>query len=359
MKLHPVASGLLLLGLATPVAADSLFVANNGVDGPTCGGKTEPCRTITAALANAADDDTIVVGPGRYGDLDADGVLGEAEEEAPTGCACAVRVTKRLVIVSRSGAEATVIEGGGVANAVEVDAADAVFGAPGRGFTLRGAGTAGVRVQANRVRIAGNIAVANGTFGFRVDSSDVELAGNTAAGNAGSGFFAATGSDDSRFLGNRSLGNETGFLILDSSITLSGNVAAANEGNGVHLAGFGHHFVGNVVHGNGENGLFVQAGTSGQVIQGNSIVGNGEAGIRTLGPAAEISGNNIFGNDPEDNCGLLNQSDAAVPAPANFWGAATGPGANPADLACNEGASTTNVEPPASKERKIKLKPPK
>ena len=47
--------------------------------------RTAPCRSISRGIANAADGDTIVVGPGRYGDLDRDGTLSEPNEEGPSG----------------------------------------------------------------------------------------------------------------------------------------------------------------------------------------------------------------------------------------------------------------------------------
>ena len=51
------------------------------------------------------------------------------------------------------------------------------------------------------------------------------------------------------------------------------------------------------------------------------------------------------------NCGLLNDTGAAVTATNNFWGSAAGPGANPADDACNSGGgSTTTLAPFAAAE---------
>ena len=61
-------------------SAATLLVANNGVDSPTCG-PAEPCRSLARAIANAVAGDTIVVGPGRYGDLNGDGTLGNAAGE--------------------------------------------------------------------------------------------------------------------------------------------------------------------------------------------------------------------------------------------------------------------------------------
>lgn len=343
----------LLLGLASPADAGTRWsVASNGTDSATCGGKKDPCRTITSAMANAADGDVIEVGPGRYGDLNGNGTLGEAEEESPSACACAVHVTKSLLLRSRAGSALTVIEAGGAALGVRMDSSDGTVGEPGRGFTLRGADSTAFEMRGSRNRAAGNLATQNGDFGFRVAGSDTVLEANDAVGND-AGFFVSTGLRAS-LLGNRSIGNETGFLVLQPAM-LVGNVASGNTEDGFHLANPGHQFLDNAAHGNGGVGLFVQFGGSADAIMGNSFVANREAGVRLIEPVDGFSDNNIFGNDPAGNCGLLNESDEAVAAADNFWGAPSGPGGNPADAVCNLGASTTSVTPVATKEVKIKL----
>ena len=52
-----------------------------------------------------------------------------------------------------------------------------------------------------------------------------------------------------------------------------------------------------------------------------------------------VTANNFFGNGMaaffgELNCGLLNIEADPVQAQGNYWGAATGPGDDPADRAC-------------------------
>src|SRR5262249_19176887 len=72
--------------VASAAAGATWSVANNGVDSPTCGtSRTNPCRSISQALANAGDGDTISVGAGRYGDLNGDGAftLPGAEQPLP------------------------------------------------------------------------------------------------------------------------------------------------------------------------------------------------------------------------------------------------------------------------------------
>ena len=59
-----------------------MAVADHGVDVPGCGQDvTSPCRSISQAIALADAGDTILVGPGRYGDLNDNGRLDEAGEE--------------------------------------------------------------------------------------------------------------------------------------------------------------------------------------------------------------------------------------------------------------------------------------
>jgi len=64
-------AGLVLLGTVGRVeASQDLYVANTGTDNTDCGPEGKlPCRSISRAIAHAQDDDTIVVGPGIYGDI--------------------------------------------------------------------------------------------------------------------------------------------------------------------------------------------------------------------------------------------------------------------------------------------------
>jgi hypothetical protein len=65
-----------------------------------------------------------------------------------------------------------------------------------------------------------------------------------------------------------------------------------------------------------------------------------------------ISGNTFAGNglsSSNANCGMLNNSNGALVATNNYWGAATGPGADPADQICNGFGSSTTTSPHATK----------
>src|SRR5262245_20507374 len=84
------------MALASPPAAlaAKLMVAAHGGDGPACGSEAQPCRSIGWTIGLAAAGDQIVVGPGRYGDLDGDGVFepaaGEEAGQPGAGCFCMI-----------------------------------------------------------------------------------------------------------------------------------------------------------------------------------------------------------------------------------------------------------------------------
>jgi hypothetical protein len=116
--LHPgvrlSSAAAIVFALAAFADAATLYVANNGLDGSNCGTKTNPCRSIDEGIANAAAGDSVVVGPGRYGDLNPNGILGEPGEENPAlvapGWGC-VGLEKSVSVVSSDGAASTVIDG--------------------------------------------------------------------------------------------------------------------------------------------------------------------------------------------------------------------------------------------------------
>ena len=143
-------------------------MANNGVDSASCGTSTNPCRSITQAIANAADGDRIVVGPGTYGDLNNDGVLGNSPgEENPGFPGCMICVNKSVTLVSSDGAAETVIDARDVPNLSEnvaITANNVKFGAAGQGFTVT-----------NVLTLADQ---ENPTFGITTGSDQVTIEGN-------------------------------------------------------------------------------------------------------------------------------------------------------------------------------------
>jgi hypothetical protein len=144
---------LVLVGLGEPAMAATRSVANNGVDSPSCGGISTPCRSVRQAIANAVAGDTVVVGPGVYrADLNAKGIFGESGEEAPevgSGCFCMIKVNKLLTLLARTWAKATVLDAIDLANAnmgvavVGIAASGVTIGTPNQGFTLINGGLGG------------------------------------------------------------------------------------------------------------------------------------------------------------------------------------------------------------------------
>jgi hypothetical protein len=335
-------SAPLWIAFAPGASATTLTVASNGADGGTCGAAATPCRSISQAIANAAPGDTISVLPGRYGDLDADGVAGEPGEEGAqfATCDCFVLVDKTLTILSRDGAAVTELDGGGstTLDLVRIAASGVAFGKKNKGFTLtRGRGAVWVRTGFAGVAVAGNVAVANGGTAFLVDGSGNLLEDNRAEANGGIGFTL------------RDAGGHT----LRRSLA----VAHTNpiSGAGIYAQAGGNTLVGNVSTGN-VNGLAL--GGVDNAISQSSFVGNLDSGIvANAGVTAAITRSNVYGNDPMLNCGLSGAGDIVVEATDVFWGAAQGPGGDPADELCVTVGGAVDASDPAKKEFKVKLRP--
>ena len=354
------AAGLGLAALAGTAEAGTLNVANNGQDSTTCGAAASPCRSISQAIANAVAGDRIVVGPGRYGDLDGSGTFTPAtgEEAAEVGSGM-IKVDKAVTIESRAGAGATVLDAGGASSlgVVWIQSSGVVFGRAKKGFTLTGGDYFGLGTSGSGVTIAGNLATGNRGAGFRVDASGSTLTGNLASDNGGDGFLLPQASSSGHLLtGNLATGNRSGFIIAGSDHRLSGNVASNNGNTGFLLLGTGHALTGSLAASNNLVGIHVLSGT-GHTVTGNGVYGNQAGGILAEVTAVTITQNNIMGNDPTSNCGFVNTSGGAITVPGNFWGAPGGPGADPADNVCNMFGSTTTVAPFATKEFKAKAKP--
>jgi parallel beta-helix repeat protein len=324
---------------APPARAATLHVANHGVDGPACGTAAAPCRSISKAIAVASEGDELIVGPGHYGDLDGDGVfepaVGEEAAQVGAGCQCMIHVTKRLTILSRVGSAVTVLDAGGAAlHAVSITADEVTFGAPTKGFTLTGVGSSA----------RAGLAIASTTVGVKVQ-------GCQAVGNAGRGFEAQ--GQGHTLVGNLAMLNASwGFTVSCTQCTVSHNVATANDGEGFAVDGSANTVRDNVAVRNGSNGFDIDG--SGHTVRHNSAIANGAAGFLVFTSDLVITANNIFANavaqpGPGRNLGLHNRSLADLTAGGNYWGAATGPGADPADDVYSSMWGTADVVPFARK----------
>jgi hypothetical protein len=343
-----VAVALAAAALAAPPAAlgAKLFVASNGVDGPACGTEADPCRSIGWTIGLAAAGDQIVVGPGRYGDLDGDNVFepaaGEEAGSPGAGCFCMIRIDKTITLTSSAGAAVTFLDGGNIAalNVLQIAADDVVVGKPRRGFTLTGAGFSGLEIVggASRARVTANVAVANTNDGFYfVNGGDGHVfTGNWATSNGSSGFEFA--GDDHTLAWNTATGNGAeGYRLAGSGTELKSDLAASNGTQGFEVFGPGHQLVGSSAIGNGGEGmLFLAGGIGGVLVSEGNVYANGLSG----GGAA--------------NCGIANNSGIGVGAPEMFWGDAGGPGLDPADMTC--GANPVAFAPFSGAPFKVKTK---
>ena len=320
-------------------AVTTLFVANNGVDSSACGSQINPCRSITQGIANASPGDKIIVGPGTYGDLDGDGILGETGEETSTGCVgCMLGIHKPVTLTSSDGAAATIIDARTAfySHNVRITADGVVFGAPGQGFTV-------TSTAANDL----DIAFGNGVV---IDSDGVNVQGNqivhfeteASRSPAGYGIYAF---GLAQIEGNQVSGWGTG-IAGNPNTTIKQNAVQSNE---YGIQTFGSTVTGNIVIGNRNSGISLYDDSS---VVGNTILGNTSTGIFIFdsGVTGTIESNNIFGN----GCGM-NASTGGVLATNNYWGAATGPGADPADDVCGSGGATATTTPFATKAFSVKV----
>jgi hypothetical protein len=314
--------------ITTPTWATTLHVENWGVDSGSCGAAAAPCRSIGKATSLAAAGDTVLVGPGRYSnDLNGNSVYGELGEEPAAG----ILLLNSMTIKSTHGAAATRIEFGGNFSAFAViqGGSSAVFGTRNHGFTVVFQQSAlnvlrvlYIQGTGGKSAIAGNVVFVN-SVGPGVDAITA-LNGTVASDNRVTGLTPTSIYDGivSDTLAQRNVVAGSQYGIVGSG-AMRNNVAIEN-GYGFRPQGAVTDVTKNIASSNGAYGIY-------------------------LYPGATVSGavqrNTIVGNDVGTNCGLYNDSGGALTATKNFWGAATGPGADPADLACSGVGSSTTTTP--------------
>lgn len=281
----------LLLPFSTPAFAQphTLYVSMDGKDGVTCGDQQQPCRSIRRAIRNAHNGDTILVGPGRYGDVDRDGDfrdLGEEKAEVGVGCRCLIKIEKPLTIASLEGAAATVLNANDhVREVVRIQADNTNFGRIGKGFTV------------TRARGTG-IVIAEHTKNIRVE----------------------------------------------------GNIVKGNRGSGIRLNGSNNLLYSNAIQGNRKHGLFIAAAGTGHEVRRNVIIDNRGRGILTFANKIVIADNTIEGNDVVIGCGLVNNSKAALRVSGNIWGGTGKSSRGSVNTVCDLSGSRTIIAPSAKQE---------
>ena len=346
ITLAALSAAMMMVGAAAASSA-TLRVTNDGADSASCGSATKPCRTISQAIENAADGDSIEVGAGIYGNVSGDpNFAGTGDEHAQADSACIVCITKALSIFSLHGAAVTLIQSfpsPAFISTVRIQHDDVKFGQAGGGFTVTGGNIQGIVLDLNspvgygillqhNVTIAGNVdlgdqngfvfigsgfvdrpchdpicmstaqatfsdneSINNGVSGFSVYVNTyqgrVSLQGNVARG-AATGFFASPGGQ-----------NESGFGVSAANVAIVDNVAAHN-GVGFNLALIGRA-ENNTAAGNSQTGFLVVPSGS---FRGNTALGNAGPGMIANFSVNLFSGpfinnfsafveNNFYGND--------------------------------------------------------------
>lgn len=354
-----------------------LFVANDGLDSVHCGSRADQCRSISQAIENARDGDTIEVGLGRYGDVNGDGDFDDpgdehAHTEANAGGGCMICVTKSVRIFSLHGADATIIDASssgdlGGLTAVDIRAAGVIFGSSGHGFTLT---SGNIGLGADGGRVGGNVALNNDFADFfysLLRAGPLTFEDNIAATST-YGFFDGNPSLDQPTTLRHNLviaNTSSGIGGRGNTVTILDNIALGNGADGIGASTTQARVEGNVSVAN-FTGMIVGglAGTHATAasVRHNTIIGNLIGGVFVSGSLPSgVHANNIYGNGrqalpqgtPEQglpgllNCGLVNNSEQVVQASGNYWGHASGPGPDPADEACNPGGGRTITDPPA------------
>jgi hypothetical protein len=322
------------LGMAVPAGAATVYVTVEGTDTGGCGSKTAPCRSISRGVDVAGAGDTVLVGPGVYGDANRDGALDDpGDEVSAPACFCAIQVSKPVSIVSEAGAAATIVDAAGLADATfRVEAGGVTIGRRNGGFTVTGGQEVGIVVPTGSTgaTIAGNVVVGNQLYGLSVDGSGHRIEDNRASGH--------------------SVAN---LEVRGAATTLARNVATSGVGAGILLIGGGVTSTDDVAAGNGTGLTLFGATTLTRV----SVLNNATTGILVDSDLLVLRGGRVVGNDPTTNCGItLDEPTAALDASGVWFGSAAGPGVEPADAVCASGQSVV-VEKNAKKPPKLKLKP--
>jgi Right handed beta helix region len=351
-------AAVVLLLSAGVASARTLTVAVNGLDGDLCGTAAQPCRSLSQAIRLALPGDTIVVGPGRYGDLSFNGTFGDpGDETASPECACMILIDKRVVIVSRDGAFNTVLDATGLSagfDVVRIGADGAIFGRRRQGFTIVNSSGTGIVIaggadgtRTTNVRVEGHVITRNAA-GLRIDADTSAVVGNVVIANDGAA--VTVDGRGNQVMRTVAIANGQGVSTRADTTAFQDNVLLANTGPGflVEVAS-ASSYTRNVVVGN-RFGFYMPLVTDlGGVpaIRSSDILGNLGDAIAT-GMSTIASGNNIMGNGAAfadgiaygDHCGVFVDEGWTLLATQNYWGDRLGPAAPAADHSCSADNAT-------------------
>ncbi len=253
----------------------TLFVDEDGMaDAGSCDNATGAFNTIQSAIDAAISGDTIVVCPH-------DTEYAEAVEVNVAG-------------ITVEGIEKPKVDGTGLSPAFTITENGVVLS----GFEAISGDTFCIFVNANDVRIHGNIANGCGNHGINVIGDDNTISGNIVNLNDGAGIVID--GDDNTIRGNKVNGNDdgNGIRINGNDNTIQGNIANGNDSNGIFLGiDSDRNLVkGNTVNGNNNNGIDVRGDDN--TISSNTLNNNGADGIRIDGSSG---GNDVTHNTTNEN----------------------------------------------------------
>jgi len=159
----------------------------------------------------------------------------------------------------------------------------------------------GTDVEANSIGVSGNTAIGNAANGVQIDgASGNRLSTNVISGNGTNGVLLINGATNNVVSDNDVGRSADGFVIIPNAF--NGVIASAASGNtigGVFPSGFGNRIVGN-----GTNGVRLRSGAAGNLVIGNFIATNTLEGVQindgaasnTVGGTTAGLGNVICGN---------------------------------------------------------------
>jgi hypothetical protein len=309
-----LSAAIMIVGVASATSA-TLRVTNDGADSATCGAPTKPCRSISQAIENASDGDSIEVGAGHYGNVSGDSnFAGPGDEHPQPDSRCIVCITKALSIFSLHGAAVTVIESIPSPNSISTVGIlhDGVtFGQAGGGFTVTGGNVQGIVLDQNAsggeygialqhtVTIAGNVDLGD-AYGFEfngagfvdrpcpnpscISTAQVIFSDNESINNGVSAFsvYVNTYPAQITLQSNLARGAVTGFFVSPGGQDEAGDALGAGN---VAL-------VGNVsVH----NGVGFFADAPGKM-EANTASDNAQAGFLVVPGGGQFKDNSAIGN---------------------------------------------------------------